>query len=113
MLRSRETGRVRIVDSGGDGNQTSEEFNASKSSFTENYYMKWLQICCLCLTLFYDSFESLERKSNPFKAERYMKGVTRQNSTKENVFSGLLLLTIISITYRNSEGTCRFTGGFG
>ena len=40
ILHSRETGQVRIVHSGGDKNQTSEKFNASANSLTENYYTK-------------------------------------------------------------------------
>ena len=48
--------RVRVVHSGGDGNQT-EVFNDRKSSLTQSYYMKWLNICFLMPDiLFCDSF---------------------------------------------------------
>ena len=34
--------RLRSVHSGGDRNQTSDEFNASESSLTKGSYLKWL-----------------------------------------------------------------------
>lgn len=56
MRNARKTYLARIVYSGGDRNQMSDEFNASKSRLRESHCTKPLQIQ-MPETLFYESCE--------------------------------------------------------
>ena len=83
-------------------NQTTEEFNASKSSIRESCYMKWL---LLPLPLRY----AFGLKLFPFMAERCVHCGVRQNSPlRKLIFSDLSL----NIKYKYSQNTNGFTGRF-
>ena len=110
MLHSRETYWVRIVRSGGD-NQTSERFNASKSSLTEKLSNGYKYAWDIVLQLWKDF--GLKHFKNTCMMQRGTCRVLWGKIVPKENFQIYHCFTFINTSFKNSESTYRFAGGFG